>query len=243
VIKLFLNSDHVRAAFLNSIMLLVFAAAWVSDAWPQATVLALGVAFAVVVGTTASLYFIARRASIARMASKPSNGGFLIPHKVKPKKQEVGATLPREDRDHFEFVASRGSDVSHSFAMRVLDWHSRRNVALTKRDATFIAYIAATHDYLCELQKIDELHLKGSQLRTWQVASARDLESWKFIPLGPSAFNVEAGAFVIEYSRGHTNIRVLDPARITVEGGRRRVKDFALSEFCAPIWSIYRVVG
>jgi hypothetical protein len=235
VIKLFLNNDHVRAAFLNSIMLLVFAAAWVSDVWPQATALALGVTFAVVVGTTASLYFVARRASTARRAS---NEGFLRPHEVKPKKQEAGPL--RDDRDYVHYVAS---EVGHAFAKQVLDWHSHRNKPLTKADATFIAYMAATHDYLCELRKIDELHLKGSRLRTWQAAPARDLESWKFIPLGPSAFNIEAGAFVIEHSCGHTNIQVLDPARVAVEGGRRSAKGFTLAELCVSIWSISRVVG
>jgi hypothetical protein len=51
--------------------------------------------------------------------------------------------------------------------------------------------------------------------------SEGELANWKLIKHSETAFNVAAGAFEIEYFNGHTNIRVLDSSRVTIEGPQR----------------------
>jgi hypothetical protein len=64
-----------------------------------------------------------------------------------------------------------------------------------------------------------------------------ELAKWELITHGRHAFNVIAGSFEIEHFHGQTNIRVLDPLRVTLESEVRGVKPAAASsEMGAPIY-------
>jgi hypothetical protein len=68
-------------------------------------------------------------------------------------------------------------------------------------------------------------------------AVSPELEKWKIIPVSKDAFNVVAGAFEIEYFHGRTNIRVLDPTSVTVEGPNRGEKsEVAPPEVRPAVW-------
>jgi len=49
------------------------------------------------------------------------------------------------------------------------------------------------------------------------------LRAWELEVVDPNAFQIKAGDFEIEHFHGQTNIRVLNPSVVTVEGPRRGV--------------------
>jgi len=80
------------------------------------------------------------------------------------------------------------------------------------------------------LELVDEL----------QRARQLSLANWKIVTHGHDAFNVEAGAFEIEYFQGQTNIRVLDLSRVTIEGAARGKKSELALVFASPFISSRR---
>jgi hypothetical protein len=62
---------------------------------------------------------------------------------------------------------------------------------------------------------------------TLVVPNIPELVKWKIVPHSENAFNVVAGSFEIEHFHGKTNIRILDPSHVTVEGATRGTKSKA----------------
>jgi hypothetical protein len=75
-----------------------------------------------------------------------------------------------------------------------------------------------------------ELWPEAKQFERWSTAletrraASKELATWKLHEHGEEAFNIIAGAFVIEHFHGRTNIRILDSTRVTVESENRGQK-------------------
>jgi hypothetical protein len=90
-----------------------------------------------------------------------------------------------------------------------------------------------------------------SALQAFQLAYVRDLQErrrlpaeirkWTLSEQSENAFTVEAGAFVIEHFHGHTNIKVNDPDRVTVQPSPQistsDIRNFALAGLKFPVFN------
>jgi hypothetical protein len=75
----------------------------------------------------------------------------------------------------------------------------------------------------------------GSVSTRWRSVES---EKWQLVPQGKRAFKIEAGVLEIEYFHGHTNIRVMDASRVTVEGNTRGSKIKGADwDILAPLWN------
>ncbi|WP_158812511.1 hypothetical protein [Methylocapsa sp. S129] len=234
------KNNRVRGVILNATVLLLFAAAWVSDEWPQLTIPSLLAAFVVIGGEAAVLYLLATKVR--------SEAG------AKTQSQEIVNT--HVHHDHVAISQSTGIVDEY----RELEASSERDLVL---------FLNRHHHAMLKRRRMAYApRPRASQASTWALAALNDdrsqffaviksqdgwtageiearralnseLAKWKAFPDGSEAFRIEAGAFMIEYFHGRTNIRVLDSTKVTVEGSTRgsKLKTSPLSsDFCAPVY-------
>jgi hypothetical protein len=105
---------------------------------------------------------------------------------------------------------SRELSRQHFLAVRRLHQLQRQARASSLKGTT-LSILAEQRIYLMSLEL---------ERRRFPALSCDD---WQVIPQGQDAFTVDAGAFAIEHFGGKTNIRILDPLRVSIEGPTRGV--------------------
>jgi hypothetical protein len=201
-----LRSRFLRIAFLNSTLFIVFGMAWISDKWPALTLPALAAAFFIAVGEAAVLYFAARE-------------GKKDGHSPQAQKsaQPMDAGVRKDNEDHLT-----GTGPYRIYRRRVRTGQAKEWLT----DHNYRLFMMGDCDQV-------PMHVIASEPLTWVTGPIERAEAqrrfkapepWNFVRFGENAFNIEAGAFVIEHFHGHTNIRVLDSTCVTVEDEVRGVK-------------------
>jgi hypothetical protein len=216
------NSRGVRTILLNSLLLVALAAAWISDTWPGLAVPAFFVAFAIVAGAIALLYSAAKRArkkdgqrpEAKRDASVAALRGALRDRLATRFGERVHESNDQELPPDRRPLVRDSDDVVDVLLRLLLHFApSSRQFALPSSRQFALEYRHAAL-FLRKVSVPFERHEQQRQLTP-------ELAKWKFVSRNENVFNVEAGAFAIEHFHGHTNIRVLDPSRVTVEGSVR----------------------
>ena len=245
-----LKNERARGVLLNATFLFLVATAWISDRWPQLTIPALAIAFAVVLGEVALLYFMAKRTrSISEVEDSISQN---------VERQEVRSS------------GNRPADPPQTDVTFLNDWkqtnYSNIGLILSRRQ-----YALLRHQHLLHLQRpraslastwalaslYDERSLSEAIARAWllrelenkvemiaplssDLAKLKAIEAakWEIVPQGDQAFSIVAGSLVIEHFHGRTNIRVIESSQVNVEGETRGTKSkVAPPDICAPIWN------
>jgi hypothetical protein len=197
-----LNSERGRVAFLNAMLLLAFAAAWVSDQWPQFAIPAIAFAGLVVFGAALLLYVAAKHARACKEPPPKNPEHQSVQHETSHA-TPASATVERKSLWSVEVLAN-------------LYAHGR-----AYDDEAFISFLAHRPS------DIRAAYVALSQswpLKHGLPSTPDELSKWRLIRHAPDSFNIRAGSFEIEHFHGHTNIRVLDPSRVTVEGEERGVR-------------------
>jgi hypothetical protein len=240
-----LRSDRARVVLLNATLLLVFATAWVSHSWPEFTVPAIVLAFAIVIGEAALLYVAAKKEAAASEAAASRASAEAVRRLEAREGSGSSEVVLAQNRSMVEYADlisayQRYFSEHHKDASRELlrdrellaAHHHYMVYALRPRASRVSSWALATlHEnrslYLAfarelELRLASEVELRRALRANFMAPS--ELAKWKVTTQGEEAFNISAGAFEIEYFRGRTNIRVLDSSRVTVEDERRGVK-------------------
>jgi len=253
-----LKSKHFTATLLNGTLLVLFGCAWASDRWPSLLLPSLVLAAVVVLSEAILLYSLANRARPSPEATELSANEQIQSSLYKNRDREQRDAQVVQDvvgLAEYELTRKKAEEI-----LDLLDYHSRDVVYLRLRASRPVTwplanvhleelaspefrrigqYVIATRSTLKHLQPF--LHAEpssgGRAIFKAEPARAlgRELEKWKLVQHGDDAFNIDAGAFEIEFFHGRTNIRVLDSARVTVEGKNRGVApEGAPPELVAP---------
>jgi hypothetical protein len=185
-----LRSDRLRAALLNIPLLVLFICAWAADRWPEYSAAAISFAFLVVVAEVVFLYFLSRRRT-----------AVAVPAVFDDSRDEC--TLD----DLAVATALTKSPVTSFYVSTHSVYHSRARASEVRTWA--LATIPREERFLRAMTRDAVRHA---------LVLPRIMEEWQVSAQGDDAFSIAAGAFEIEYFHGQTNIRVLDPGRVTVEG-------------------------
>jgi hypothetical protein len=227
---------------LNTAIVLVFACAWIADRWPSLTLLALLFAFIIVAGEVIILCLLS--------AKKASSGQAHSPREEidPPFAEEVDYSIVSDDdadqrrklaRERLvRLVLKKFAEqhASRNWPIPTIE-HRGDNVELDRWAAVLAKNYAAASYALYLLETSANKSNTAPQRNARRLPAKPELVNWKIVTHGGDAFNVEAGAFEIEHFGGHTNIRVLDPSRVTIEGTRRGVKsEVAPADISVPIY-------
>lgn len=221
--RLFRN-NRARSLTLNAPLVLIFLSAWVSDRWPMVTLPAIATAVAGVVVEAVWLYRSAKNAKLEARG---------VP-------QSVELTIPPYEHD--ENVESKtGGIVSNvSVATFGVDDHAYRHflIASSQNAAKHVAMMASSHPAVATFER--DLMAAWSRRANDNRLTPLDLAKWQLSTQGDRAFRVDAGAFEIHHFHGHTNIRVIDVDRVTVEAKPRdhRSRRVAFAPvLCSPLYN------
>ena len=236
-----LRSDRVRLTLLNGTLLLVFVTAWVSDRWPEFTLTAIVIACAVVLGEAILLYVSAREAAACKEPPPKVIENQHVMHDY---------NLPVAPAQQAR-LTNRAEEVITEFAMRQVELRYRDRLALhheympealrprAGRVSSWSLGALQEDQTLCLafVREYFRLARERGRLVPIRPQVPDELAKWELITHGRESFNIVAGSFVIEHFHGRTNIRVLDPLRVTVEGEKRGAKSkVAPPEIDAPIY-------
>lgn len=198
----FFSRSWVRSMLLNAPIILILISAWISDRWQALTAPAIAIAVAAVATEVFWLRSSAKRMRVK--IRKPSAAG-LAPVERSAK---VSDKLPSESIPRIPVVSP--PHLAEIAAWLVVDGQIKEKSIVPRQ-------VPVSGAALWALTMLPEN--RGFQKSLPHRPS--DLEKWKLMVQGEEAFKVEAGAFEIEHFYGHTNIRILDASRVTVEGKER----------------------
>jgi hypothetical protein len=186
--------DRISVALLNAPLFLLFGAAWIADKWPNLATSAMIIAFVIAALEFATLAWLGRRARLREDRAI----------------DQVRRNVQQELADYEQRLAY----YEQRYARRIRQQYSASHMRAPhlQMRASRVETWALNERWL-EFQK--EIERAQSLLKH---GAPSELRKWKFVSHGAEAFNIVAGAFEIEHFHGQTNIRVLDPSRVTVEG-------------------------
>ena len=193
----------VRSAIPYAVLLAVFASASISDARPGLTSYAIMGAAASIFAALVAIFFL----SSSGRDGTASN----VVSKVGERESPIArAEVVVSDRElaiaTLEYAVALRPSSDPNFAVRLMKSRlDSRHKALAHARRNNIAL----YEYLVG---VEEGISRGS------VAIPEELAKWRYTSRGERAFSVTAGAFEIDHFHGHTNIRVLDPSTVTVQG-------------------------
>lgn len=192
-----ITSMRGRGVLLYAALLLVFASAWASDTWPRLTVPAILFAVLVVLGEAIALVWAARRLRSNEMASKNTVVLDYVSRELHSSLHSVGKWS--SEHHDLDVLLLNENQVLRYRASRPSTWAMGRGL----------------NDELCAPI------IQRSLRQPLQSQLPSPIRNWKITGESTDAFNIEAGAFEIQHFHGQTNIRVIDPDQVTVEGVRR----------------------
>jgi hypothetical protein len=196
IVSVLSRRHRLRIALLNAPLFLLFGAAWVSDKWPNLATSAMVIAFVIAGLEFAALAWLGKRAKLIedRAIDEARRD---VDHERAGYEQTLAYRERRYFRHHHLVLQLREHQLQQMRASRVETW----------------AFGSIPSERWLE-------HLVQREVERAQLlkhSGSNELRKWKFESHGPEAFNIIAGAFVIEHFHGQTNIRVLDPSRVSVE--------------------------
>ena len=220
-----LTSDRTRRLFLNGTLFALFATVWAADRWPQYGLLALALGFLVVICAALLLYRTA-----ARIRSSLKAPRFQPAESRRGPAPLLDVAISSPPRDVPDLRDREFPIVQEQLPLAVY----LRSLRASRASPWAIARSneQRLHRFAPELEFRRPQNLELAKRRVLEAAK------WQVVPQGEGAFSIIAGAFEIEHFYGRTNIRVIDPLRVTIEGELRgsRTK-VAPAEFCAPTWN------
>jgi hypothetical protein len=222
-----LTNPRVRAWLLNGILVVLFGCAWASDRWPHLVIPLITVGVVATIGGALLLYASFKRTR----ADECHRGVVAIAAEPKVPRKDTSSEFDRVFFPEFDRTVGREAVLRAALFRGDLDQLATEWSARERRHYIHaVAYVRAAR-------------LRGSMPTTWAFAALdydhfalalRDvttpastkphlpeLAKWKLERQGDDAFNIDAGAFQIEFFHGRTNIRVLDASQVTVEGKLR----------------------
>jgi hypothetical protein len=203
------RSDYLRFLLLNTPLIVIFSAAWISDRVPWLSGVAIIAAIFTAALAATLLYLSAKADSRARMPPRivPVAGLHgTAAHDVVTLRAMAHL---KEQLDSLRSASTIYERLSHDLCLQMQS-----------------PDIFLNADVYGFLHRIDQQEGKNmavvcKQFKTPSLPAA--LLNWKLDVLDPDSFNLKAGDFEIEHFYGHTNIRVLNADSVTAEGTRRSV--------------------
>lgn len=228
-----LRSERARIVLLNASLFVLFACAWVADRWPSLAGAAIFLGFIVVIAEAAIFYFAknALKKSVPTgrelvwaeesRVSEPAEV-YLHPNPIEPDLVTFHRHTVMANRMmvHRQAILMAKLYKQRARASEVVTWaltDLEEGQARTLQEAERMRAVARSL----------QVWVDAKHLETWPSWEAtrrppsKELANWKLHHQGEEAFNITAGAFEIEHFHGRTNIRILDPSRVTVESERR----------------------